>query len=116
MILRTETPDGTRIAKVVSGTTTQISNTNPVNWNQDGDTLRFKANGSNLTVFRNGVSIVGPISDTSITGILQVGFISGGSDKISSKFDDFKGGDLLSLVALERGTYRGIGRGVLAGV
>jgi hypothetical protein len=77
------------LAKRVGGTRTDLGSdsTDPA----DGDVMKIRCDGSNITGYINGSpSSVGTVSDSSITGNTRAGFRYSGSDATSSvTLDDF---------------------------
>lgn len=99
-----------RLRKVVSGTTTNLNDVSTTALTSG--TLKTEINGTALSLYRNGVSVNGPITDSSIAGNLRTGIITSGT---GGTLDNFLASDIASsstvFVQLEcwaRGFARGI--------
>lgn len=82
---------GTGLYKWVSGVDTQLGST--VSAVSVDDIVRIEAEGSNITVKKNGTTIIGPISDSSITSG-SPGIAGNDSGNGGIKVDDWEGGDI----------------------
>jgi hypothetical protein len=94
--------DGARIFKCESGSLTNL--TSAIGDPANGSVLKREADGSSLELFDDGVSIIGPITDTSITGNVRTGFYR----DFNRTLDNFEAADLATGV-----TYSETGSGGL---
>ena len=78
--------------RVVTGSFTQIA-TGATPARADGQTLKIQADGSSIQMFVNGSSVVGPSTDTNITGNTRCGLM-GNTSSGAENFDNFEAADL----------------------
>ena len=82
--------------KVVAGTFTQIgAAAGPATTN---DIIRIEASGDQITVKKNGVVVIGPVTDTAIaSGSAGMRFFSNAAAINNGYLDDFEAGNITSL-------------------
>jgi len=92
--------DEHRLAKRVSGVETQLGSSDPADV-ADGETLYVEANGDQIKGKLNGVTSVGPITDTAIVDNLRAGISSYiGINGDITTFDSFEAADITSSASI----------------
>lgn len=102
--------------KHVTGTRTELSTGSATDWSDGSDIAKCEINGSSLTGYRNGGSVVS-VTDTAISGGTRCGiFVRARASSDVSAVDDFEAGDLAASFKsawVRRQSNRVIGGGVI---
>ncbi len=89
-----------RIFKIVSGSSSQVGSNVNGNIPSAGHSIVIVSDGSSHTGIVNGVTRIGPLTDTSITGITYAGLRLGNtSGSTTARADDFEAYDLYAVTA-----------------
>jgi len=81
-----------RLSKSIAGSITDLATdaTDVVN----GEVLKVQADADQISAYRNGTLLIGPVTDTSIAGNLRCGLWALTSGAVTAIFDSFEAGDL----------------------
>lgn len=92
--------NGHEFMKVVSGSFSYLQAADPTD-HANGEVLKLQAFGSTITLFRNGSTFMGPVTDTAIDGSTVggqyagvFGFHNGTLSTVAATFDDWSAEDL----------------------